>query len=69
MVKSCCAFSADHSLETAATARQKCSGGHTGASRCTGGISRVSRRAKMPIRRIAPSHPPVISADKLQFVQ
>jgi hypothetical protein len=33
------------------------------------GSSRDSRHAKMSIQRLAPSHPPVISADLLQIVQ
>ncbi|MBA3870944.1 MAG: hypothetical protein H0X30_17515 [Anaerolineae bacterium] len=48
---------------------QLCGGGYTRASRCTGGISRASRHAKMSIQRIAPSHPPAISAEKMQIVQ
>jgi hypothetical protein len=44
----------------------KCSGGHTGAIRCTGGSLGCDRRAKMSIRRIAPLHPPAISAEVLQ---
>ncbi|MEP6984385.1 MAG: hypothetical protein ABI970_02225 [Chloroflexota bacterium] len=38
-------------------------GGYTGAIRCTGGISRASRRAKVSIRRITPVQPPAISAE------
>ena len=33
------------------------------------GLSRTTRRHKMLIQRLAPSHPPAISADLMQFVQ
>jgi hypothetical protein len=33
------------------------------------GLSRATRQHKMSIRRLAPSHPPAISADKMQNLQ
>jgi len=55
--------SAAHSLTTAATTLLIGGGGHTGAWRCTGGISWANRHVKASIQRMAPSHPPAISAE------
>jgi hypothetical protein len=63
------ALSADYSRSAATTTSPKCSGGNTGAIRCTGGISRANRHAKMSIRRFAPVQPPAILAGKLQNMQ
>jgi hypothetical protein len=48
---------------------QKCGGGFSRVIRCTGGISRAFRHAKMPIRRIALVHPPLMSAENLHKLQ
>ncbi|MBA3869451.1 MAG: hypothetical protein H0X30_09870 [Anaerolineae bacterium] len=63
------AVSADSSRPTAATTPPIGGGGHTGAFRCTGGISRDSRHAKMPIQRWSPSQPPAISAGFMHNLQ
>ncbi|MBA3871912.1 MAG: hypothetical protein H0X30_22425 [Anaerolineae bacterium] len=61
-----CIKTADCSRAAATTTCQIGGGGIEGANRCTGGISRANRRTIVSIRRIAPVHPPAISADNVQ---
>ena len=54
------------SLTSAETAPQYGGGGTSRAIRCTGGIDRASRHAKVSIQRHQPSVPPAISAEVLR---